>query len=204
MHIALIGMSGIGKSAWAARLAAHGYALLDVDAAIARRVGDRVGRQLDDVYGLGAWMGLPYQRGYAAREALFLAEELLLLEAALPQLEMPAPPMLLDLGGSAIYAGGSYFDRLRRSARIVYLAADHALLPALITTYLAQPKPVVWDGAYRRWRGEPPQAAIERCYPLLLAERAARYAAIADITLPAALHRDPATTVPALLSAIGP
>ncbi len=202
MHLALIGMSGIGKSAWATRLAQHGYAQIDADALLAARIAGRLGVPLADVYALGAWMGFPHQDGYAAREALFLAEECALLETIANELAQcdARQPTVIDLGGSAIYAGTAYFARLRRVARIVYLAADAQLLPDLVATYLAAPKPVVWNGSFVQHAAEDPRVALARCYPALLAARAVAYAAVADVMLPAAFHRDPGVAAGAFVA----
>ena len=202
MILALIGMSGAGKSMWASRLAAAGYEWLHCDELIAERLRASFDVGAGSVYDLGQWMGLPYEERYAEREALYLANEAAVLAAIADALASPAAPVrdvIVDLTGSAIYIDGAVLARLRASATIVYLAVAPELHGQMVREYLGNPRPLLWNGQYRPLPGEPPANALARCYPRLLAARERLYEQLADVTLPAARHRDPAFGVEELV-----
>ena len=83
--VALVGMSGVGKSHHAAALAAHGFVHHDVDAAIAARLDDLCAPLPGErpVETVGRWMGMPWQEGRLGREQRYLALEAELTERAL-------------------------------------------------------------------------------------------------------------------------
>ncbi len=202
MILALIGMSGAGKSMWASRLAAAGYEWLHCDELIAERLRASFDVGAGSVYDLGQWMGLPYERRYAEREALYLANEAAVLATIAGALAGPAAlarELVVDLTGSAIYIDGAVLARLRQSATIVYLAVAPELHGQMVREYLANPRPVIWNGLYQPLPGEPPADALARCYPRMLVARERLYQRLADVTLPAERHRDPAFTVEDLL-----
>lgn len=202
MIIGLIGMSGAGKSAWAARLAAAGFTWIHCDELIADRLGAEYDLGAGSVYDLGDWMGLPHEPRYAAREALYLAHETAVLRElvarTLPR-RQPDARIVIDTTGSAIYADPTVLGRIRASARLIYLAVAPAQHAQMVAAYQARPRPVIWNGCYQPLPGEPAEAALARCYPLLLAERERLYARLAHITLAAGQHADPAFTTEDLL-----
>ena len=206
MIIGLLGMSGAGKSSWAARLAAAGYTWLHCDELIAARISssDEIGA--GTVYDLGAWMGLPFEERYPAREARYLEHETAVLRTiagAFAQDGAAPERAILDLTGSAIYADAAVLARIRELATIVYLAVSPARHAEMVQEYIANPRPVLWRGLYQPRPGEPPLDALARCYPTLLETRAALYTRLARVTLPEAFHRNPAATTGDFLAAIG-
>jgi len=81
MILTFMGMSGAGKSFWAAKFAAQGFTVVDCDALVAASLQTligQIGTSLDEV---GQWMGLPDQPGFRQREALYLACETDMLRA---------------------------------------------------------------------------------------------------------------------------
>lgn len=199
--IGLIGMSGAGKSAWASRLADAGFTWIHCDELIADRLRAEYELGAGSVYDLGDWMGLPYEPRYAAREALYLAHETAVLRELAATLagQPPATQIVIDTTGSAIYADPAVLGRIRQIATLIYLAVAPDQHAQLVAAYQARPRPVIWGGHYQPQPGEPPEAALARCYPLLLAERERQYARLAHATLAASQHADPAFTTEDLL-----
>lgn len=202
MHLVLIGMSNIGKSHWARRLAQeHGCRHIDCDRLIAQALlPEHSGADTRD---LAAWLGQPGDAGYAVRsEGLLAAERQVMLDLLADLAAAPSEPgLVIDTSGSVIHVGDDVLATLRARARIVYLEATPAQLELLYARYLAEPKPLIWGDAWQPLPGEPVAEARRRCYPLLLAARAERYAALAHVIVPAASHDHP-LALPLLLEKI--
>ena len=191
LRIALVGMSGSGKTFWAKRLAVSGRPSISCD----DRIEERLRAQLTSdgysgINGVAAWMGWPDSPTYAQREADYLAAEIAGLDELLTELEQdPNREMILDTTGSVIYTGNNVLMRLRRQMTVVYLAASAEELQLLIERYLTDPNPVLWRGAFQPKNGETPLQTVARCYPILVTARRQSYEALAHCTLPAAeLH----------------
>ena len=185
MRLALIGMSGSGKTFWTKKLAENGAPALFCDDKIEQRLAPRLGPGgYCGINGVAAWMGWPDSPTYAEREAEYLAEEIHTLDEVLDELEQsPEKSLVLDTTGSVIYAGNHLLMRLRRQMTIVYLAATEQERQLLIERYLNDPKPVLWRGAFQAKRGETPQETVARCYPALIEARRRSYEALAHCTL---------------------
>jgi hypothetical protein len=183
--LVLVGMSGVGKSFWAERLATQrGYVRHDCDGAISTRLGSMV--PVDEgeapVHALGRWMGMPWSPGYAEREARYLALEAEVTAQALDAAIAPGRHVV-DTTGSVIYLDPRLLARLCGLGRVVYLRTSDARREAMLRRYLEEPKPLVWGDAFTFGEGEAPEAALARCYAELLSFRDARYAALAHVTL---------------------
>jgi shikimate kinase len=191
LRIALIGMSGAGKTFWTKKLAEVGYPAVCCDDRIEQRLAPRLAAGGHaGINGVAAWMGWPDSPAYAEREADYLAEEIHTLDEVLTELEKhPERSLVLDTTGSVIYTGNNLLMRLRRQMTIVYLAASAEEQQLLIERYLNDPKPVLWRGAFQPKPGETPRQTVARCYPALIEARRRSYEALAHCTLPvAALH----------------
>ena len=188
LRIALIGMSGAGKSFWSRRLAQAGHASICCDDRIEQRLRSRLEVSgYAGINGVASWMGWPVSSTYAQREAEYLAEEIAVLDEVLTELERDrSRELILDTTGSVIYTGNNLLLRLRRQMTIVYLAAAADEQQLLIERYLHDPKPVLWRGAFQPKKGEPARETVERCYPALIAARRQSYEALAHVTLPVA------------------
>jgi hypothetical protein len=92
--------------------------------------------------------------------------------------------------------------RLRRQMTIVYLAASAQEQQLLIERYLADPKPVLWRGAFQPKPEESPRETVARCYPSLIAARRQGYEALAHCTLQIASLRDGLLDAAAFLKVI--
>ena len=204
LRLALVGMSGTGKTFWTKKLAASGHPAISCD----DKIEERLARKLaaggyEGINGVARWMGWPDSATYAEREAEYLAEEIRTLDEVLTELEQhPEKSLVLDTTGSVIYTGNNLLMRLRRRMTIVYLAASAEQQQVLIERYLNDPKPVLWRGAFRAKPGESPRETVARCYPALIAARRRSYEALAHCTLPVAALRDASLDADAFLKMI--
>jgi len=203
-RLALIGMSGVGKTFWAKKLAAAGWPAISCDDLIENKLS----RQLASgghagINGVAAWMGWPDSSTYAEREAQYLAQEMAALDEVLTQLEQqPDKSLVLDTTGSVIYTGNNLLLRLRKRITVVHLAASAQEQQLLIERYLNDPKPVLWRGAFQPRSGEAPRETVARCYPTLIAARRQSYQALAHCSLEVAALRAPSLDAASFLAMI--
>lgn len=192
LRLALIGMSGAGKTFWTRRLAASGYPATSCDDRIEAKLGPRLATGgYSGINGVAAWMGWPNTSTYLERESDYLTLENDALDEVLTDLERSREKSLvLDTTGSVIYTGNNLLLRLRRQMKVVYLAASAEERELLIERYLKDPKPVLWRGAFQAKSGETPHETVARCYPMLIAARRQSYEALAHCTLQVAELRD--------------
>jgi shikimate kinase len=192
LRIALVGMSGTGKTFWTRRLALAGHPSVCCDDCIEQRLRPHLqGGGFSGINGVASWMGWPDSPTYAQREAEYLAEEIAALDEVLTDLERnPSRELILDTTGSVIYTGNNLLLRLRRQMTVVYLAATPEQQQLLIQRYLSDPKPVLWRGAFQPKKNETPGETVARCYPVLIAARRQSYEALAHCSIPVAELRD--------------
>jgi shikimate kinase len=204
LRIALIGMSGAGKSFWTGRLAQAGHASICCDDRIEQRLRPRLeGGGYTGINGVASWMGWPDSATYAQREAEYLAEEIAVLDEVLTGLGRDrSRELILDTTGSVIYTGNNLLLRLRRQTTVVYLAAAADEQQLLIERYLNDPKPVLWRGAFQSKKAETARETVARCYPTLIAARRQSYEALAHCSVPVAELRDPGVDAAAFLAKI--
>ncbi len=199
MQIALIGMSGTGKSYWSRHLARIGFTCYSCDDDIGRHLVREQGLADGAIEAVGRWMGFPYEPGFRERESRYLELEARVLTRFLDAIEnppgQPLPPGVIDTTGSVIYLEGGLLDRLRRQAVVVYLAAPPEKRQALLEGYRACPRPVIWQGRFRRAPGEKTTEALARGYMELVDARDRRYRRLAHIAIelpvPAPAPADP-------------
>jgi len=204
LRLALIGMSGAGKTFWTKKLAANQYPAISSDDCIEQKLAPRLASGgYSGISGVAAWMGWPDSTTYTERESEYLAEEIHTLDEILTELErQPEKSLVLDTTGSVIYAGNNLLMRLRRQMTIVYLAASAEEQRLLTERYLNDPKPVLWRGAFQPKAGEKPRETVARCYPALIAARRQSYEALAHCTLEVAALRDRSLDAHAFLKMI--
>jgi hypothetical protein len=192
LRLALVGMSGAGKTFWTKRLMETGRPGISCDDRIEERLRKRLAAGgYAGINGVAAWMGWPDSATYAERESEYLAEEIGALDEVLSELEHDsARELILDTTGSVIYTGNNLLLRLRRQTKVVHLAASPAEQQLLVERYLTDPKPVLWRGAFQPKSGETPRETVARCYPALIAARRQSYAALAHCTIPVADLRE--------------
>lgn len=192
LRIALVGMSGAGKSFWTRQLASAGHSAISCDDKIEERLAPRLAAGgYTGINGVAAWMSWPDSPHYAERETQYLTEEIAVLEAVLNDLaKSPEKSLVLDTTGSVIYTGNHLLMRLRKLMTIVHLAASPQEQQLLIERYLSDPKPVLWRGAFQPKDGETPRQTVARCYPNLMAARRQSYEALAHCTIPVSQLRE--------------
>jgi shikimate kinase len=187
MHLALIGMSGSGKSYWSAKLAQKGYRHFCCDAMIATKLAPELIRPDESRMTMGEWMGFPYQPQYAEREARYLACEMAVMEEILTCIEREVGgcerDVIVDTTGSVIYTGQELLNKLRRYTTVVHMATPPEVRARMLELYLANMRPVLWQGMFEKRSGETNETALARCYPKLLASREQRYERLADVTV---------------------
>jgi len=204
LRLALVGMSGAGKTFWSRKLAAEGWTAISCDDRIEEKLASRLAAGgHSGINGVAAWMGWPDNPKYAEREAQYLEEEIHTLGEVLTGLERESErSLVLDTTGSVIYAGNNLLLRLRRRMTVVYLAASAEEQQLLIERYLSDPKPVLWRGAFQPKKGESPKETVARCYPALMAARRQSYETLAHCTLQVADLHDPSFNAEAFLAKI--
>jgi shikimate kinase len=204
LRLALIGMSGAGKTFWTRRIAETGVPAVSCDDVIEQRLAPRLAQGgFSGINGVAAWMGWPDSATYAEREAEYLKEEIATLDEILSGLENDAEkPLVLDTTGSVIYTGNHLLMRLRKLMNVVYLAASEAEQHLLIERYLGDPKPVLWRGAFSGQVGETPRETVARCYAHLIAARRQSYAALAHVQVQMAELRELPQTAEAFLEKV--
>src|ERR1700688_1149700 len=181
-RLALVGMSGSGKSFWAKKLAAAGWTSVCCDDLIEERLAPRLAAGgYSGINGVAAWMGWPNSMTYVQREAEYLAEEIGVMDEFLNNLEKDTTgtPIVLDTTGSVIYAQNNILMRLRRQMTVVHLANTENEQRLLVERYLNDPKPVLWRGTFHVKDQETPRETVARCYPLLIAARSKSYETLA-------------------------
>lgn len=191
-HITLIGMSNIGKSYWSERLATEaGFVRDDCDYMAERKLEPELIKQgYKGLCDVAKWMGQPFAPQYAETSRKYLASERETMLEIIDGLrtERAGSRHVIDTSGSVIYVGDDVKEQLRALTRVVYLEAPLGHHAELFKRYIEKPKPVIWGDAYACADDEKPEAALARCYPNLLAERAARYKAMAHDIIPYERH----------------
>ena len=205
LRLALIGMSGAGKTFWSRLLASAGHPAVSCDDKIEERLASRLrAGGYSGINGVAAWMGWPDSPNYAERESQYLSDEIAVLEEVLTNLShAPEKSLVLDTTGSVIYTGNHHLMRLRKLMTVVHLAASPQEQQLLIERYLNDPKPVLWRSAFQPRDGETPRQTVARCYPNLIAARRQSYAALAHCTVEVAQLRELPPDASAFLTLIG-
>jgi shikimate kinase len=203
MILTLIGMSGSGKSYWSSKLAEYGFRRLGCDDRIAARLNCKQAEAVCSVDDVGRWMGFPYERDYQEREDQYLRCEVEAMKGILEEIvnvgDSATSGVVIDTTGSVIYTGRDILEALRACSTVVHLAAPEAVQRLMLASYVRQPRPVLWHGFFRKEPMETNEAALARCYPVLLASRETRYRQLAHVTLDYHDHRIRFTTVQELL-----
>ena len=93
-----------------------------------------------------------------------------------------------DLTGSAIYCQKA-IAQLAAKGIVVYLEVSENAIDEMIAVFVSDPKPICWNGAFERKKGESNEEALRRCFPLLLKKRIRLYEKYADVTLAYEAHK---------------
>ncbi|HWZ55492.1 MAG TPA: hypothetical protein VNZ63_05430 [Verrucomicrobiae bacterium] len=191
--LALIGMSGAGKSYWAQKLAAAGFRVISIDDRIEEKLAPELAAGgYRGIGGVAAWMGWPTDTTYRERESEYLECEVSSMNEALDEMQSAGDDegIVLDTTGSVAYTGDEICRRMQSLTTVVYLEASPAEEQLLISRYLSDPKPVLWGDQFAQSPGESAHDAIARCYPQLIAHRKQMYARYARRAIPMGQLRD--------------
>lgn len=196
LSLALIGMSGMGKSYRSKQLAGLGFGAYSCD--------DLIEVQLKNIPaagigGVAAWMGQPYSEHHYEREAEYLDYENQVTRTAL---ETQSGNSVIDTTGSVIYCDQTVQDFLKQRTLVIYLEASEAVYEKMFQVFLRDPKPIIWGNNFVQEAGETTDAALRHCYPALLQYRAGRYKTLADVVLPFTIARDEQSSTEQFLQAI--
>ena len=202
VNLALIGMSGVGKSYWSKKMEEKGYRWYNCDEMIAERLGSELPEIGNSTLNLAKWMGQPFSVGYIEAEKLYLELEEAVVEHICDELEQANyinTPVVVDTTGSLIYLRKKLLNRLRALTKMIHLRLPEEKHEQLFENFINDPKPVIWKGKFKPRKGEPLQNALRRCYNELLSFRNERYSLIADYVLEYSSHHSPDREVDELL-----
>ena len=202
INLALIGMSGAGKSYWSEKMEEKGYRWYNCDKMIAERLGPEILGKGNSTKNLAQWMGQPFSEGYIKAEKLYLDLEENVVEQICDELEQSTEinkPVVVDTTGSFIYLKKKLLHRLRVLTKMVYLRIPEEKHEQLFENFIKDPKPVIWEGLFKPRKGESPENALKRCYKDLLSFRYERYNLLADHVLDYTFHQNPDREVDELL-----
>ena len=189
-------MSNIGKSYTSSRLSqAFNFELIQIDKLIWESLGQ------SNMADFAAWQGQPYSEGYAEREAKSIALE---SDATAIALAMPIKNAILDTTGSVIYTSKEVQKELTANWYMVHISASEDDIEKLKAYYFKHPKPLIWNGHYKRNAEQTENEAILTSYPTLLASRALAYADLADVTISSDVILNPENTVEQIFGALKP
>ena len=204
LKLAFIGMSGIGKSFWSARLQAEaGFSRVGCDDEIQKILaGLYPGSGVEKIDGVATWMKNPWESGHKESEREYLALEERVTTEAISALQESAHPFVIDTTGSVIYLQPETLARLSSSCTTVLFEHSSEQAELLYRTFLEHPKPLIWGSSYTQRGGETHESAMARSFRELLSYREAQYRKLAQIVIPIEKHKNEALSVEGLLSMI--
>ncbi len=188
--LTLIGMSNIGKSYWAKKLAEIGFKHIDCDGRIENKLLQRSFKiKNNGVSGLAEWMGYPHEERFPKTQAEYLSTEKEVMLEIIDELEKgiiesSIGNIAIDTSGSFIYAGKETCQGIREKSLIVYIKAPKEMKEKMFEKFIENPKPVIWGDIYKKREDESEIDALARCYPDLLDYRFKLYEECADISIP--------------------
>jgi len=186
IHLALIGMSGTGKSYWSSKLINHGFHSFCCDDLIEKKLEDFLWLPNGKKLSMAEWMGHPYEPQYIQAEQNYLEFEVEMMESICSFLRedvYQGKNVVVDTTGSLIYTGETLIGCLKEITTIVYLKAQLGSIKTMYETFLRDPKPVLWQGRFNKQPQESNQEALLRCYPELLRSRQREYERYADVVI---------------------
>lgn len=192
-------MSNIGKTHWSHRLGQHGFQRYSCDDMIEAKLTTELRTQgFSGIADVARWMGHPYHDQYPSTSTLYLSYERQSLEEIIQILSDPAyrdRDIVVDTTGSVIYTGEDMLNQLQRLSTVVYLETPEEVPQEMMQGFFKNPKPLIWGDSFGMDEGETPEAALKRCYPLLLKQRTRKYKEYADVVMEYRKLRQPSFTI---------
>jgi shikimate kinase len=183
MNIALIGMSGSGKTYWSKQLEEKGFNRFGCDDCIEQKLEKELqGLGYKGIADVAKWMGYPFEKQYSQTSKKYLDLEKDTLDEMLHALKNQtntSEHIVIDTTGSVIYTGEKLLRKLSETTKIIYLKIPDSAMQKMYEGYLQDPKPVFWGDLFQRKSGETDREALERCYFDLLKFRTKQYEKIA-------------------------
>ena len=178
LRLAFIGMSNGGKSYRSKALHnEEGFAWYQVDQAILDELG------FADMLAISSWLGYPMEEGYPERERRYLELEDRFTKNA--SMRSDGANLVFDTTGSIVHLPEETLAILQDNCLIIHLDVGDDSMAEMMRRFFEEPKPVAWFGHYAPRPGEDVHDSLRRSYPALLAERLARYRALAHVNIPA-------------------
>ena len=195
--ISFVGMSNVGKTHWARRLADIGFLHVNCDALIEEKLRREIPAFGEKgIRGVAGWMGQPHEDGFDERQKKYLEHEAGVVREIIRRLADAAREkkenVVIDTTGSMVHAGDELCALLKERSLVVYIEAPAGTEQKMLELYLKEPKPVVWENFFTKKDGEHPDDALARSYLELLNFRTERYRQYADVVVPRPVLRLPA------------
>lgn len=181
LHIALIGMSNVGKSFRSDQMSqVLGFESTHVDESIEAELN------LPGMNAMAEWMGYPYEEKYTVRSKEYLALEK--KHTISPNLKALGN-FVLDTTGSVIYHDNEVKSFLKNNFLVVLLDIPSERLDMMKQQFFEEPKSVFWGDSFSQKKDENNNDALLRCYPQLLEDRMEMYRDWADIIIPGEISK---------------
>ncbi len=187
MKLALVGMSGTGKTYWSRHLEKIGFKRYSCDELIAAELEILTLGGVTDFDSMAKWLGFPFETDYSENAATYLALEEQVLAALIDELSdtnsEELENVVFDTTGSVLYLDSGLLDLLQELTTVVHLTTPPIVREKLLQRYITKPRPILWGDHYKPLPDEDPYEALNRCYNELLSRRERGYAKIARVTI---------------------
>lgn len=187
-NMAFLGMSGCGKTYWSKHLASKlNFNYVEFDEFIGKSkemkclIKDVPGK--NEAEKMGNYFGMPWEIRFQSRENLYLSVERKCMSNKFPA------GTILDLTGSAIYHPRQ-MEEIAKNSLVIHFEANLKAQKKMLRIYVSEPKPVCWNGMFKKKSKESNKQALARCYSILLSHREKLYNKYADINLPYDAHKN--------------
>ena len=192
MRLALVGMSGAGKTYWSQRLAENGYLHVCCDDLIAARVGFDSSDSEESIAALSAWMGFPWDEGYRDRAQQYRQHETDVLESALAWVPGDGTErVVLDTTGSMVYLESELLGRMRDLFVVVHLETPLEVQGEMAESFISRPTPLIWPEEYGSDLFADELDSLRGLFPRLLQERERLYSDLSHVGVPLATRGSP-------------
>ena len=204
MRLALVGMSGAGKTHWSQRLAESGYLHVCCDDLIAARLGLDSSDSEESIAVLSEWMGFPWHEGYRDRARQYRQHEADVLESALAWVPGDGRErVVLDTTGSMVYLGSELLGRMRDLFIVLHLETPLDLQEEMAESFISRPTPLIWPEEYGSDLFADELGSLRSLFPRLLQERESLYSDLSHARVPLAMRRSPEFGPPEILEMAG-
>lgn len=192
MILALIGMSGIGKTFWSKKLESIGFTRFCCDDLIEQELREeRIVIPEQGTQALSNWLGQPYEKDYDKKSLKYLSLETKVLEKIFLTLKKnyKLKNIIIDTTGSIVHLDEKIIIKLKKIARIVYLDTPNYAFRTMYKQHKENPKPIIW-GPYYGMNNRKNPSFFFNSYARLLQYRHKKYMEYADLLLGYKFHHN--------------